>query len=143
MTFSGGIENRWRSGIAFAGVLGKLFSQMSPIQIDPAVDARLLAGGMLQSLEQLVPRGVTAPYVLVSFMPDGAAAVARRLDRMEAVGGQVAERARHEAAERLKLGGRLRIEIERASEQDPTPERFRELLDAAVAVAELNASINK
>jgi hypothetical protein len=42
----------------------------------------------------------------------------------------------------LKLGGFLRIEVERAGDRDPTPERFRELLDAAVAVADLNASIN-
>jgi hypothetical protein len=62
---------------------------------------------------------------------------------MEAAGGQLAERARHEAAERLKQGGELRIEVERANEEDPTPERFRELLDAAIAAVRLNASINR
>jgi hypothetical protein len=81
--------------------------------------------------------------VLVSFVPDGAPAIARTLERAEALGGRMAERARHEAAERLKLGGNLRIEVERASDHDPTPERFRELLDAAVTVAELNASFNR
>jgi hypothetical protein len=140
MTFTGGIEDRWRSAIAFAGVLRKLLNQMSPIQIDLAIDARLRERGMLEALERLVPRGVSAPYLLVSFVPDVASGVARKLERMEALGDRAADRARHEGTERLKLGGRLRIEVERASEQDPTPDRFRELLDAAVAVAELNAS---
>lgn len=40
------------------------------------------------------------------------------------------------------MGGQLRIEVERGRDDDPTPQRFRELLDAAVAIAELNESIN-
>jgi hypothetical protein len=137
------LEDKWRSAIAFAGVLGKLFSHMSPIPIDPAIDDRLRRGGMLEALERLGPREARAPYIFVSFRPDGATAIAETLRRVEALGGQLAERARHEAAERLKLGGQLRIEVERANEHDPTSERFRELLDAAMAVAELNASINR
>jgi len=139
---SGSLEHKWRSSIALAGVLGKLFSHVSPIPVDPGIDDRLRQGGMLEALERLGPRDGKAPYIFVSFHPDGAPAIAKTLQRMEAAGVQLAERARHEAAERLKQGGELRIEVERASENDPTPERFRELLDAAMAVARLNASIN-
>jgi hypothetical protein len=67
----------------------------------------------------------------------------KTLQPVEGLGAQLAERARHEAAEWLKQGGQLRIEVECTSEVDPVPERFCELLDAAIAVAELNASINR
>src|SRR5262249_11116455 len=126
----------------FAGVLGKLVSRVSPIPIDPGIDDRLRQGGMLEALERLRPREGKAPYIFVSFQPDGAPAIATTLQRVEGLCVQLADRARGEAARRLKQGGEVRIEVERASEGDPTPERFRELLDAAMAVVRLNGSIN-
>jgi hypothetical protein len=61
VSFAGGLGDRWRSAIAFAGVLGKLLNRLSPIPIDPGIDDRLCEGGMLGALERLVPRGVKAP----------------------------------------------------------------------------------
>ena len=143
VSFAGALEDRWRSGIAFAGVLGKLFSHMSPIPTDPGVDDRLRAGGMLAALERFVPPNVKAPYVFVSFYPDAAPVIARNMQRAEAAGVRVPAKARDDAAELLKQGGHLRIEVERTGDGDPTPERLRELLDAALTVADLNASINR
>jgi hypothetical protein len=38
--------------------------------------------------------------------------------------------------------GRLELEVEMGKEQVPTPEQFRELLDRAVRIAELNTEAN-
>ena len=64
--------------------------------------------------------------------------------RFEERGVAVPERARQEAEAYLALerGGHLRIEIERPSAGEPTPEHFREMLDAAVAIADLNQRLN-
>lgn len=99
---------------------------------------------MLQALDQLEAGDTHAPYILVSYVPDGSQAVHEILRRVEAAGGHIAERARHEAAEHLQReqDGHLRIEVERRGDDDPSPERFREILTAAVAVAKLNATVN-
>lgn len=137
-------RQRWRSAIAFAGVLGQMLSRLTPFPIDPGTDERLRQGGLPEALERLVPPGVKGPYLLVSFVPDGAQAIGKTLQRVEAIGGAIAEKARRDAAEwlRREQGGHLRIEVERAGTGDPTPERFRETLDAAIAIAKLNATIN-
>jgi hypothetical protein len=112
--------------------------------IDPTTDHRLRAGGMLEQLEQLEPPGSKSRYVMVSYTPDGAATIDHVLSRVEAVRPDIAERARREADRHLERerGGHLRIEIERDGDADPTSERFREILDAAIAIAQLNATIN-
>ena len=142
VSFSGSPRERWCSAITLAGVLGTLLAHLSTVRIDPTIDDRLRAGGMLEALERLVPRDITPPYVVVAFVPDHAAAIEERLRRTDALGGEVARRAREEAARDVNRGGRLRIEVERANQDDPTPERLRQLLDTALAVAEVNATIN-
>ena len=66
-----------------------------------------------------------------------------RMRRASAPGQELPAAARR-SMDRLEheRGGRLRIEIERSSERDPTPERFREILATAVEIAALNARIN-
>jgi hypothetical protein len=34
------------------------------------------------------------------------------------------------------------VEVERADESDPSPDRFRAILDTAIAIAEINARAN-
>jgi hypothetical protein len=136
------LVEKWRSVIASAGALERLFVSVAASPVDPAIDDKLRAGGMLEAMERLAPEGQTAPYVFVTFVPDGASAVARTVQRVDAVGGKRAGEADREAAAVLRQGGHLRIEVERAEETDPDPEQFRRILEAAVGIAELNAAIN-
>ncbi len=140
----GRIGKKWQSVITFAGAPGRMLSRLSHIPIDRGIDERLEQGGMLQALDGLEAGDTHRPYVLVSYVPDGSRAVDGILQRIEQAGGHLAERARHEAAEYLhrEQGGHLRVEVERRGDDDPSPERFRAILNAAVAVATLNATIN-
>jgi hypothetical protein len=138
------IRGKWLSTDRLALPGSKLLSRLTPTPIDPTIDDRLRDGGMLDALDRLEPAGGNAPYVFVTYVPDGAGAITERLHEFEARGGAVAERARREAdAYRAReQGGHLRIEVERVNGSEPTPEHFREMLDAAVAIADLNARLN-
>lgn len=144
-SISFGPSNRnWRSVAGYVGKAGQLLSHLTPFPIDPRIDERILQNGMSDALDRLTPPDVKAPYVLASFVPDAAPAVAKRLQQFEASGRTLPARAREEAAELLQReqGGHLRIEVERTGHEDPIQERFRGILDAAIRVAELNAAIN-
>jgi len=96
------LTTKWRSTMAFSGAAGRLLSRMTPIPIAADIDERLRQAGMLECLERLVPSGVQAPYVLVSFIPAGAAAVERILQRATAAGVRLPDEARREALSRLE-----------------------------------------
>jgi hypothetical protein len=139
------LMKKWRSTTVSAGAIGQFLSRLTPMPIDPAIDDRLRDGGMLERFERLEPPHVKRPYVLVSYVPDGAAVIEHTLERVDAVRpGAFGGDARRTAAEWLarEQGGHLRVEIERGGSNEPTPERFREILDAAIAIAQLNAIIN-
>jgi hypothetical protein len=61
------------------------------------------------------------------------------LDRMRAAGRQLPPSALEEFA---RLRPWLEVEVERADDADPSPDRFRAILDTAVGIAEINARAN-
>jgi len=61
------------------------------------------------------------------------------VQRMGAMGRDVPEAALTAPPD---AGPWLEVEVERGDERDPTPDRFRAVLDAAVGIVELNARVN-
>ncbi|MGZ4172254.1 MAG: hypothetical protein ACXVRN_12905 [Solirubrobacteraceae bacterium] len=116
------------------GPAGKLLDRLSPVQADPAIERRLRDGGMIEAIERLGPRSkMWLPDV--NFEPDVTAAL------MERYAGSGIEIPPEKLAGVPQVGGRLRIQVER-DDGDPSPARLREILDAAVGIAELNAVLN-
>lgn len=117
------------------GPAGKLLGRLSPVQADPEIEQRLRDGGMIEAIERLGPRSkMWLPDV--NFEPDATAAL---LQRYEGSGIEIPP---DKLAAVPRVGGRLRIQVERADDRDPSPARLREILDAAVGIAELNAVLN-
>jgi hypothetical protein len=129
----------WIGPEQFMGSVGRRLSRMSGLTQDPDLEQRLRQGGIGDALERLgvAPRAVGLPNAL--FVPDLTTLANERRERYERAGISSAD---HPFPDAELLTGRLVIEVERADNSDPTPERFREILDAAVGIAELNARIN-
>jgi hypothetical protein len=134
---------RWRSTATLGGAVDRTMRRLTPFPVDPAFEDGLLQGGLFAALDRLEPPSGPNQYAVVSYIPDGGVVVQKRIERFEAAGGRVPENARRQAEVHLQReqGGHLRIELERAGAEDPSPARFTEILDAAVAIAELNARI--
>ncbi len=124
---------------------------------DPALQERLIAAGLFGELDAL--RWGGHPYLpKVQFLPGARelteevyfnspafARVARRADESARAAGfadyrsMIAANAREAEAQDP---GRLVVEVEASGDRVPSSERFRELLDHAVRIAEINAQVN-
>jgi hypothetical protein len=127
-----------------------------PPAADQELQERLVAHGLFEELEAL--RWGAHPYLpKVAFTPP-ASELARDIytpEILARVGPAVEQKLRAAGysdfesllASRIKEAdqedpGRLELEVEMGKEQVPTPERFREMLEHAVAIAELNGKAN-
>jgi hypothetical protein len=124
---------------------------------DPVLQERLIAAGLFHELDAL--RWGGHPYLpKVQFVPDARelaeqvyfnspafARVAGRADERARAAGFGDYRSMIEAQAReaqMQDPGRLVLEVEAGGDRVPSPERFRELLDHAVRIAEINARVN-
>lgn len=138
------------------GAFAKRLSGFDPPVADTALQERLVADGLFEELSAL--RWGRHPYLpKVGFTPPaseiaerwlesgGLGAVAPTLDeRLRAAGQPDLQSAI--GAQLRKLGetqpGRLQVEVEVGRARIPSPEQFRELLERAVRIAQINASAN-
>jgi hypothetical protein len=124
---------------------------------DPALQERLIAAGLFQELDAL--RWGGHPYLpKVQFVPGAGelaeqvyfsspafARIAERVDERARAAGFGDYRSMIEAQAREAEAddpGRLVLEVEAGRDRVPSPQRFRELLDHAVRIAEINADVN-
>ena len=101
---------------------------------DPQLEGRLRAAGIEAALDRI-------PGSSLSWLPEVAFAGAlgrNILERFERAGQPVPPEAQEQAA----AAGGLRIEFERQRFDDPTPDQFRQVLDAALAILEVNRQAN-
>jgi hypothetical protein len=123
----------------FARSDGPVVSRLSRLggmpPADPGLPDRLRAAGMIEAFERLGPP-TNDSFPRVHFMPDLRAVM---IERMRAAGRDIPERALEAPAD---AGSWLEVEVERTDERDPTPDRFRQILDTTVGIAELNARVN-
>lgn len=116
----------------FAGALSRLGGLPQP---DPGLPDRLRAAGMLEAFEHLgPPTNDSLPHI--QFRPD---LRLQALERFRALGREIPASALKESPE---TGACLEVLVERTNEREPTPDGFRALLDAVIAIAEINARAN-
>lgn len=115
--------------------LGPLTRLAGAPQADPDLPDRLSAAGVLDALAALgPPTGDSFPHVRFMPLPGPVA-----LDRLRTAGRDLPPSALEEW---LRLRPSLEVEVERADEADPSPDRFRSILDTAIGIAEINARAN-
>jgi hypothetical protein len=149
-TLNDGFE---RMGTKLTALLGMSLSTTA----DPVLQERLIAAGLFQELDAL--RWGGHPYLpKVQFVP-GARELTEQVyfksPAFERVASRADERARAAGFDDLRSlieakareaevedPGRLALEVEAGADRMPSPERFRELLDHAVRIAEINAEVN-
>jgi hypothetical protein len=118
----------------FLPFLGRLSRLAGLPPADPDLPDRLRAAGILDAFERVSPP--TKDYLpRINFVPDLRMAMMERLR----VTRDLPAAAQQPPA---SAGPRLELEVERMSDDDPTPERFRALLDTALEIAEINARAN-
>jgi hypothetical protein len=115
------------------GSLLQKFTGLNALQPDPELEDRLRDAGIMQAAERLEAPAGWFPQVLLS--PNLAGAMA---ERMRAAGVNAPANAQPSPSAR----GGLEIQLQRDGERDPTPDRFRDLLEAALAILEINARVN-
>ena len=112
---------------------GRLLSRAGGVPApDPQLEGRLRAAGIEPALDRI-------PGSSLSWLPEVAFAGAlgrNLLERFERAGQTVPPEAQEQAA------GGLRIEFERQRFDDPTPDQFQQVLDAALAILEVNRQAN-
>ena len=115
---------------------GRLLSRAADVPMpDPQLESRLRAAGIEAALDRI-------PGSSLSWLPDVAFAGAlgrNVLARYERAGQTVPP----EAQEKAAAAAGLRIEFERQRFDDPTPDQFRQVLDAAVDIIEVNRRANR
>ena len=115
--------------------LGPLTRLAGAPQADPDLPDRLSAAGILDAFAALGPP-TRDSFPHIRFMPlPGQVA----LDRLRAAGRDLPPSALEEW---LRLRPSLEVEVERVDEGDPSPDRFRSILDTAIGIAEINARAN-
>jgi hypothetical protein len=123
---------------------------------DPALQERLVEAGLFDVLEELRSGG--HPYLPKAAFTPPASEIARqiytpaRLARLEAAAGDKLRDAGYADLQSLmttrikeadqETPGALELDVEMGKERVPTPEEFREVLDRAVRIAELNVKAN-
>jgi len=114
---------------------GRALSRAADVPMpDPQLESRLREGGIGAALDRL-------PLSELGWLPDVAFAGAVGLnlvERYQRAGLELPPEAQEQAAQ---VGG-LRIEVERPRFDDPRPEQFRQLLDAALGIIEINSRLN-
>jgi hypothetical protein len=125
----------WHFARSDGHVVSRLMRLGGMPQPDPDLPDRLRAAGMIEAFERLGPR-TNDSFPRIQFMPDLRAVM---LERMRAMGREIPDVPMKAEAE---AGPWLEVEVERTDERDPTPDRFREILDTTVGIAELNARVN-
>jgi|tagenome__1003787_1003787.scaffolds.fasta_scaffold20874000_2 hypothetical protein len=114
------------------------FGHLSRMAGLPPADAdlpdRLRAAGILAAFERVSPPTKDS-LPRISFIPDLRSPMMERLRAVRDLPPAAAQPSAQTAP-------RLELEVERMGDADPSPERFRALLDAAVDVAEINARAN-
>jgi hypothetical protein len=125
---------------------------------DPVLQERLIAAGLFQELDALrwgghpyLPKAQFVPGARelaeqVYFNAPAFARVVQRTDERARAAGFGDYRSMIEAKAREAEAddpGRLVLEVEVGGDPVPSPERFRELLDQAVRIAQLNAEVNQ
>lgn len=149
-TLSEGAEAVWTGAVKHMGI-------PVPPAADEELQDRLVAGGLFEELAAL--RWGAHPYLpRAAFFPP-ASELARDVytpEILARMGPAVDQRLRAAGyadfqslmASRIKQAdekspGRLELEVELGKDQVPTAEQFRELLEHAVAIAELNVKANR
>jgi hypothetical protein len=139
-----GVDTRAEaSAAAWTGLIKRLGIPAPDATADPAVHQRLVDSGLFDELSAL--RWGGHPYLpRVEFAPParelvGAWGESGSLDRAQPLQAALQERMSELDA---KGPGRLTLEVEVGKARVPSPERFRELLDAAVRIAKLNIQAN-
>ena len=112
-----------------------LFAGLVPVA-DPAVERRLSEAGLLEALERIAPpSGYRLP--MFRFTPDALPMARQRLGLLDP-----ALLASPAADPAVELSHGLLLDLPRADLDGPSPDRLHAVLDAAVAVCELNAAVN-
>lgn len=112
-----------------AGFLGAIADVPPP---DPELEGRLRAAGLVEAIDELgrgssafLPRARYAPAPQSKLAPELAELMQRRLP-----------------AAAVPRDGMLLCELELGGDTDPSPQRFSELLELALRIAEINAAAN-
>lgn len=109
------------------------FPDLVPVQ-DRRVETQLHDAGLLEAITRVAPPSrLWLPRV--RFIPDPRAAMRERMRGVPIPAGVPSG-----PSTTAEVG--LEIDVERAGDADPTPERFAEMLQAAIGVAELNESVS-
>lgn len=115
--------------------LGRLTRLAGMPQADADLPDRLRAAGMFDAFDRVSPP--MKDYLpRIRFMPDLRPQMMERLRSARPDLPAAAMKLPPDAEASLEL------EVERAGEADPSPQRFAEILDAAIAIAEINARAN-
>ena len=114
---------------------GRMLSRAADIPMpDPRLEDGLRARGIEAAFDRLPPSSA-------GWLPEVAFAGGMgrsMLERYERAGRTLPP----EAQEKVAAVGGLRIEVERQHFDDPSPDQFRQLLDAAVDIIEINRQAN-
>jgi hypothetical protein len=135
----GSTRERWHfgrpDGSDLLPGLGRLSRLAGLPPTDPDLPDRLRAAGIVDAFERLGPPSDDS-FPRARFIPD---LREQQLQRLRAAGHELPP----SFAEREPPSGPwLEVEVERANVADPTPDRFRALLDISIGIAELNARVN-
>jgi hypothetical protein len=140
---------------AWMGLVKRLGVPITIGESDEALQARLVDAGLFDELGAL--RWGKHPYLpKVEFTPPGpewlrgwlqssgpAGAPPEFAERLQAHGLNLEEVMKQQMAQVEQKGpGRLTVWVEAGKERVPTPERFGELLDHAVRIAQINQQVN-
>ena len=102
---------------------------------DPAVEARLTQGGLFEAIARLSPPSrLWLPRA--QFRPDPRPAMMERLRGVPIPPDALTP------SEGFNPNIGILIDVEREDDTDPTPQRFTAMLEAALAIAELNERLN-
>lgn len=133
-----GHESTWQfarhDGGDFLPGFGRLARLAGMPQADADLPDRLRAAGMFDAFDRVSPP-MRDHLPRIRFMPDLRPAMLGRLHAAR----NLPEAAMHGPAD---TGRWLELEVERMNDADPSPDRFAAILDAAVAIAEINARAN-